>query len=154
MSYTIGELAKKFNIAPSALRYYEKEGLIPGVKRKASGAREFEAKDCEVLLLIDCLKQSGMSIKEISHFIELLHAGERTLEDRADILSDLEVKFKEELKRQKQTLKRLQYENWVYRQAVRLGSEAVEELPSASMPKKLRKIKKKIDRICRPEETF
>ena len=111
MSYTIGELAKKFNIAPSALRYYEKEGLIPGVKRKASGAREFEAKDCEVLLLIDCLKQSGMSIKEISHFIELLHAGERTLEDRADILSDLEVKFKEELKRQKQTLKRLQYEN-------------------------------------------
>ena len=138
MSYTIGELAKKFNIAPSALRYYEKEGLIPGVKRKASGAREFEAKDCEVLLLIDCLKQSGMSIKEISHFIELL-----------------EVKFKEELKRQKQTLKRLQYENWVYRQAVRLGSiEAVEELPSASMPKKLRKIKKKIDRICRPEETF
>ena len=51
MSYTIGELAKKFNIAPSALRYYEKEGLIPGVKRKASGAREFEAKDCEVLLL-------------------------------------------------------------------------------------------------------
>lgn len=151
MSYTIGELAKKFNIAPSALRYYEKEGLIPGVKRKAS----VEAKDCEVLLLIDCLKQSGMSIKEISHFIELLHAGERTLEDRADILSNLEVKFKEELKRQKQTLKRLQYENWVYRQAVRLGSiEAVEELPSASMPKKLRKIKKKIDRICRPEETF
>ena len=57
MSYTIGELAKKFNIAPSALRYYEKEGLIPGVKRKASGAREFEAKDCEVLLLIDCLKE-------------------------------------------------------------------------------------------------
>lgn len=37
----------------------------------------------------------------------------------------------------------------VYRQAVRLGSiEAVEELPSASMPKKQRKIKKKIDRIA------
>ena len=155
MKVKIGELAKMTGCQVVTIRYYEKEGLIPGVKRKASGAREFEAKDCEVLLLIDCLKQSGMSIKEISHFIELLHAGERTLEDRADILSDLEVKFKEELKRQKQTLKRLQYENWVYRQAVRLGSiEAVEELPSASMPKKLRKIKKKIDRICRPEETF
>ena len=153
--HRIGDAARLSGVPPANIRYYEKEGLIPGVKRKASGAREFEAKDCEVLLLIDCLKQSGMSIKEISHFIELLHAGERTLEDRADILSDLEVKFKEELKRQKQTLKRLQYENWVYRQAVRLGSiEAVEELPSASMPKKLRKIKKKIDRICRPEETF
>ena len=49
MSYTIGELAKKFNIAPSALRYYEKEGLIPGVKRKASGApnlKQKTAKSC------------------------------------------------------------------------------------------------------------
>ncbi len=35
MSYTIGELAKKFNIAPSALRYYEKEGLIPGMMETA-----------------------------------------------------------------------------------------------------------------------
>ena len=34
------------------------------------------------------------------------------------------------------------------------GTIAYYELPSASMPKKLRKIKKKIDRICRPEETF
>lgn len=49
MSYTIGELAKKFNIAPSALRYYEKEGLIPGSEKKGFGAREFEAKDCRSL---------------------------------------------------------------------------------------------------------
>lgn len=37
MSYTIGELAKKFNIAPSAFRYYEKEGLIPRREKKGFG---------------------------------------------------------------------------------------------------------------------
>lgn len=112
MSYTIGELAKKFNIAALCTSLLRKGRAHPRREKKGFGCTRIWAKDCEVLLLIDCLKQSGMSIKEISHFIELLHAGERTLEDRADILSDLEVKFKEELKRQKQTLKRLQYENW------------------------------------------
>lgn len=152
MSYSIGELAKKFKIAPSALRYYEKEGLLPGVRRKASGVREFEAKDCSILLLIDCLKQSGMSIKEISQFIELSRGGDPTLEERAQILSALESEFKQEIKRQKQALKRLQYENWMYKQAVRLGSvHAVESLPSSAVPKKLRKVKKKIDQIYRAE---
>lgn len=153
MSYSIGELAKKFHIAPSALRYYEKEGLLPSIKRKASGVREFDAEDCEVLLLIDCLKQSGMSIKEISEFINLTKGGEDTIAERAKTLETIEARFKEEIKRRKQTLKRLQYENWVYKQALRLGSfEAVDNLPTASIPKKLRKVKKKIDRICRPEE--
>ena len=49
MSYTIGELAKKFNIAPSALRYYEKEGLIPGVKEKLrvhANLKQKTAKSC------------------------------------------------------------------------------------------------------------
>ena len=155
MSYSIGELAKKFKIAPSALRYYEKEGLLLGVRRKASGVREFESKDCLVLLLIDCLKQSGMSIKEISNFIELSRGGCETLQERAQILDGLEVKFKAEIKRQKQALKQLEYENWMYRQAAKLGSiEAVERLPSSAVPKKLRKVKKKIDKICGSEEFF
>ena len=33
MVYTIGEMARKLNVAPSTLRYYDKEGLLPFVKR-------------------------------------------------------------------------------------------------------------------------
>lgn len=35
MTYTVGEIAKKLNVAPSTLRYYDKEGLLPFVERSA-----------------------------------------------------------------------------------------------------------------------
>lgn len=44
MSYSISEVAQMMNITPSALRYYDKEGLLPGVKR-INGIRVFEDKD-------------------------------------------------------------------------------------------------------------
>jgi len=36
MLYTVGEMAKKFNVAPSTLRYYDKEGLLPFVERASA----------------------------------------------------------------------------------------------------------------------
>ena len=29
MAYTVGQMAKRLGIAPSTLRYYDKEGLLP-----------------------------------------------------------------------------------------------------------------------------
>lgn len=37
MFYTIGEAAEKVGVAPSALRYYDKEGLLPFVERSGDG---------------------------------------------------------------------------------------------------------------------
>ena len=39
MFYTIGEMAQKLDVAPSTLRYYDKEGLLPFVERSSGGAR-------------------------------------------------------------------------------------------------------------------
>lgn len=47
MTYTIGEMARLLNIAPSALRYYDKEGLLPFVKRSSGGIRIFDQQDYE-----------------------------------------------------------------------------------------------------------
>ena len=44
MSYTVGEIAKLIGITPSTLRYYDKEGLLPFVKRSSGGIRIFEQK--------------------------------------------------------------------------------------------------------------
>nr|WP_196484506.1 MerR family DNA-binding transcriptional regulator [Veillonella parvula] len=44
MTYTVGEIAKKLNIAPSALRYYDKEGLLPFVERLEEVSVYFEKK--------------------------------------------------------------------------------------------------------------
>lgn len=42
MFFTAGEIAKKLNIAPSTLRYYDKEGLLPFVECSGSGIRMFQ----------------------------------------------------------------------------------------------------------------
>ena len=53
MSYTIGEMARMLGVAPSTLRYYEKEGLLPNVERASGGGRRFTDKDFEWFYVID-----------------------------------------------------------------------------------------------------
>ena len=48
MFYTIGEMAQKLNVAPSTLRYYDKEGLLPFVERSSGGIRMFKDEDMAV----------------------------------------------------------------------------------------------------------
>ena len=49
MHHTVGEMAKKLGVAPSTLRYYEKEGLLPFVERSEGGIRVFRDSDYEWL---------------------------------------------------------------------------------------------------------
>ena len=65
MFYTIGEMARKLNVAPSTLRYYDKEGLLPFVERSSGGIRMFKDEDMEWLRLLGCLKKAGMPLREI-----------------------------------------------------------------------------------------
>lgn len=65
MAYTVGEMAKILHVAPSTLRYYDKEGLLPFVERSSGGIRLFKDSDVEWLSMIECMKQTGMPIKEI-----------------------------------------------------------------------------------------
>lgn len=86
MGYTIKDISEKTNLPPHVLRYYEKEGLLPSVQRSDSGIRHYSDDDLEWLGLICCLKNTGMSIKQIRKFVELSSQGEQTLEQRLAIL--------------------------------------------------------------------
>jgi len=57
MLYTVGEMAKRLGIAPSTLRFYDKEGLLPFVERSSGGMRMFKDSDYEWLQIIECLKK-------------------------------------------------------------------------------------------------
>ena len=67
--YTIGQVAERFDLPVSTLRYYDKEGLFPDLTR-ASGARRFGERELERLRVIECLKRSGLEIREIRQFME------------------------------------------------------------------------------------
>ena len=53
MYYTIGEAAKRMNLSTSALRYYDKEGLLPFVERTSGGIRMFQDEDFDWLEIIE-----------------------------------------------------------------------------------------------------
>ena len=75
MIYTVSEMAKLLNIAPSTLRYYDREGLLPFVLRSKGGIRVFTDEDFRWLKMISCLKSAGMSFKDIRRYIEMAMEG-------------------------------------------------------------------------------
>ena len=62
--YTIGQVSEMFAIPVSTLRYYDKEGLFPNLKR-VGGIRQFGDDELELLRIIECLKKTGLEIKDI-----------------------------------------------------------------------------------------
>ena len=65
MELTIGEVSEKTGLSISKLRYYDEHGLIPNLKRSSSGLRKFSIENLEAITIIECLKTSGMQLKEI-----------------------------------------------------------------------------------------
>ena len=64
MRYSIGQVAQKMGLTAHTLRYYDKEGLLPFVKKNSSGLRMFSDEDIDWLVVIECLKGTGMQLKD------------------------------------------------------------------------------------------
>ena len=79
--YTIGQVSERFDLPVSTLRYYDKEGLFPNLTR-TSGARRFGEQELETLRVIECLKRSGLEIREIRQFMEWCAQGSDTYPQR------------------------------------------------------------------------
>lgn len=69
--YSIREVAKRFGVQPSTLRYYEDAGLLDDVGRDAAGQRVYEERHIGRLEMICCFKRAGMTIAELQRFIAL-----------------------------------------------------------------------------------
>lgn len=76
--YTIGQVATMTGLSVSTLRYYDKEGLLPHLTR-SSGIRQFSDRDIETLRMVECLKKTGMEIRDIKQFTLWCTQGQRHL---------------------------------------------------------------------------
>ena len=84
VSYSIGEVAAITHLSVPTIRYYDKEGLIPDLKKDPAGVRCFDDHNLGALEMINCLKTAGMSIKDIRTFMQWTLEGDTTLEKRLD----------------------------------------------------------------------
>lgn len=131
MEYTIGEVAKILDITPSTLRYYDKEGLLPLMRRSASGIRSFNNEDLSLLRLVQCLKTAGMSIKDIKQFIDWTVMGDATIIQRRDMFLKQKAKMEKKLAEMERTYNTINYKCWFYQTAATMGTVDfdLEELP-------------------------
>lgn len=96
-TYSIHQVAEKTGMKSHVLRYYEKEGLLPCIGRTESGIRRYTDEDLELLGLISCLKNTGMSIKQIRDFVELSESGDETFSKRCEKLIEHKKKVEEDI---------------------------------------------------------
>ncbi len=107
--YTIKQVSAKTGLSIYTLRYYDKEGLLPLVKRTPTGIRKFSDDDIAWIGLICCLKNSGMSIEKIKEFMNLCLKGEETVEPRKDILLLHKRHIQEQMKELQNSLDTVNY---------------------------------------------
>ena len=139
MFYTIGEMARKLNVAPSTLRYYDKEGLLPFVERSSGGIRMFKDEDMEWLRLLGCLKKAGMPLKEIRAFMDWSRQGDATIGRRLNLIEKQRQSVLEQQKQLEDTLLMLDYKRWYYQTAQEAGTCAVHDsLTPEQVPERFR----------------
>lgn len=136
MIYTIGEMAKKLNVAASTLRYYDKEGLLPFVERSGGGIRMFNDEDMSGLRIIGCLKKTGMPIKDIKHFIDCCVEGDSKIDERLSIIESQWDSVIQQMEEMKEMLNLLDYKLWYYQTAKEAGTCSVHDaMPIEDIPK-------------------
>lgn len=109
MEYTIKQVSEKTGLTIYTLRYYDKEGLLPLIKRSESGIRKFSDNDIQWLGLICCLKNSGMSIDNMKEFMNLCLKGNETVEIRKEILLSHKKHILDQMKQLESSLDTVNY---------------------------------------------
>ena len=120
--YTIGHVSQMFNIPISTLRYYDKEGFFPNLKR-SSGIRRFGEQDIEALKVIECLKESGLELKDVKQFIKWATKGSSTYKNRKELFEKRKIAVEQEIRKLQKTLNILEYKCWYYDKAIKDGTE-------------------------------
>ena len=86
MEYLIKDASKKLNISIYTLRYYDKEGLTPFVKKDENGVRKYTEEDLEWIRLLMNLRDIDMPISNIKEYIQLYLQGDKTIDERRDLM--------------------------------------------------------------------
>ena len=148
MYYTIGEIAKKINVSPHTLRFYAKEGLLPFVERSESGIRMFKDEDFQWLTIIECLKKTGMPIKDIKTYMDWLIEGDSTIDKRLEMFKKQKEAVERQIEELKETLKLLEYKCWYYETAKKAGTCAVlNTIKMEDIPEEIRPVKENLKKV-------
>jgi DNA-binding transcriptional MerR regulator len=118
---TIAQAAEQSGLSAHTLRYWERAGLLAPVSRNGSGHRRYAEEDRERIKFLTKLRATGMPIRQVRRYAELINGGDATNGERLELL---EAHRKEVLARLEETAGHLELIDWkidLYRE--RLGKK-------------------------------
>lgn len=124
----IGELARLSGRSAHTIRWYEAQHLMPGAARDAAGRRVFSQAHVDWLELMDRLRRSGMSIRQMQAYARQVREGKATLCERQALLREHRARIQAQQAELKAALALIDrkialYDRWIARHAA--GAQAV-----------------------------
>jgi DNA-binding transcriptional MerR regulator len=117
---TIADAARASGLSAHALRYYEKAGLLEPVDRDASGHRRYREEDLDRIRFLRKLRATGMPIREIRRYAELIGQGETTTGERLELLEAHRRTVVAQLEETARNLDLIEYKINFYRERLEL----------------------------------
>ncbi|SIQ91776.1 MerR family transcriptional regulator [Halanaerobium kushneri] len=114
----ISEVSERFDLTKDTLRYYERIGLIPEIRRNSSGNRDYREEDCGWIAFIKCMRSAGLHIDTLKEYIELYRQGDSTVKARKELLTKERDKLADKIDELQETLERLDYKINVYEKEI------------------------------------
>jgi DNA-binding transcriptional MerR regulator len=88
LRYSSGQVAERTGFSIDTLRYYERVGLLEDIARNSGGQRVFTEDDVSWLMILRCLRETGMPIQRMIRFAQLARGGEETIPERVELLQE------------------------------------------------------------------
>ncbi|MBQ9271870.1 MAG: MerR family transcriptional regulator [Alphaproteobacteria bacterium] len=124
-TYSIGDVAKLMGVTTYTLRYYEKEGLLPNIRKNSAGLRRFSEQDLVWLNILECLKSTGLPLKEIKHYLELSKDGDKTVKERMEIFLTQKKRLERQIQALKDNMEKINFKIKYYEAAIQDGEKNV-----------------------------
>ena len=124
---SIAEASARSGLPPDTLRYYDRLGILPHLRR-TRGRRRFSEDDIAALSLVVCLRDTGMPLASIRDFMRA--SGPGTPDARLAILRKHRAEVSARLDEYRRAERRVDFKIWYYEEAKRLGG--IDRLPPLS----------------------
>lgn len=106
---TIAEVCRRTGYTQDTLRYYERIGLLPPIKRTKSGMRDYDDRDISRLEFIRCMRNAGMPVETLIEYVQLFLEGDHTVDARKEILIDQKALMEQRVADTLETIKKLEH---------------------------------------------
>jgi DNA-binding transcriptional MerR regulator len=119
---TIAEAARRTGVSVHTLRYYERAGLVVSpVDRTAGGRRRYHKLDLDWINICTRLRATGMPIRTIRRYAELVSAGAGNEKDRLALLEAHRTDVTSKLAELRHNLELIDHKIDVYRGRLAAG---------------------------------